>query len=199
MSVKLITPRAVGDTVVTLAEAKEHCRVTDTASDAYIITLIAFAQDYIEARTGVALGVQTYEYTLSALPIEGFLGVALPRAPMISVISVEYRDETGVLIVLDPAEYSVDLGDLRGVIYPLDNVWPDVDSGTFPGVRITFTAGYSRDYGSPLSPIESHLITDERVVLSAKQLICGAYDKRLDDAFLTMVDTILASVARELL
>lgn len=198
MSVKLITARAVGDTVITLAEAKTHCRVTDSASDDYITTLIMFAQDYIEARTGIALGVQTYEYTLQMLPIEGWIGVALPRSPVISVIAVEYRDEINGLIVLDAAEYSVDFGNLRAVIYPVDGIWPDVDISVFPGARITFTAGNSRDYGSPLSPIEPHLITDERIVLAAKMIICGAYDKRLDAAFLTMIDAILASVKREL-
>jgi uncharacterized phiE125 gp8 family phage protein len=53
---------------VQLSEAKEHLRVDGDENDRYIVSLIAAASELIQARTGRALTLATYELVVEELP-----------------------------------------------------------------------------------------------------------------------------------
>jgi uncharacterized phiE125 gp8 family phage protein len=76
---------------LTVAEAKEHLRVTAGEDDAYITALIKVARRQVEGYLGRRLITQTWDLNTSE-----FLDVfRLPYPPLSSVTSVLYTDEDG--------------------------------------------------------------------------------------------------------
>ncbi len=130
MSLTLLSPAAAEP--VTLAETKEHLRVTDAADDAFIAGVLAAAVRAVEARGGLALMTQGWRLTLDAAPDETLI---LPLAPVQSVDAV-----TVSAAAVDPSAYEVALGApsrLR-VAAP----WP-TPARAIDDVAIDFTAGYA--------------------------------------------------------
>lgn len=102
---------------VSLAEAKAHLRTTHDADDGLITRQIVAAREHIELITGVALAAATYRYVADC-----FRSVdSLPLWPVSEVSSVSYLDSSRTRIVVDPAEYIVDLD--RLTIAPVAS-WP---------------------------------------------------------------------------
>lgn len=142
----LVTTTQPTSTVVSLAEAKEHCRVTDTTHDTLIARLIVAATEQVEARTGRKLTPVTMRLDLDGFP-SGDL--CIPVTPVRAVTAFVYDDyegtETALVAYTDgsPAgDYYVYLdGDspfLRAV-----SAWPAAKAYKPNSVRLTFTAGYA--------------------------------------------------------
>jgi uncharacterized phiE125 gp8 family phage protein len=152
-ALRLITPPAIRP--VSLTEAKSHLRVDFPDDDALIDILIRAATEYVDGPTGFlgrALISQTWELVLDAFPGHGVTGstgleIKIPIPPLISIVKVEYDDPTGLPVILDPADYTMDNVNEPGWIVP-DGNWP----ATFDGinsVRIRFVAGYVDAANSP--------------------------------------------------
>lgn len=77
---------------VTLAEARSYCRIhaDDGDDDAHVSGLIATARDFIERRTGRALGVQAWRERRT-VPPDGV--VRLFKAPIVEVLSADVGGE----------------------------------------------------------------------------------------------------------
>ncbi len=100
-----ITPATVEP--VTLAEAKEHLRVTHAEDDDLIGRLITGAREFVEQQTGRALAAASYRYTGRLL--------ALPLLPA-TVDSVEALQADGVTWAVDAdVAYDPDRNLLTGV------------------------------------------------------------------------------------
>lgn len=139
MAEKLITAPTVEP--LTLAEAKAHMRVTISAEDALITSLIVAARDLCERETGRALLAQTWE-----LSLDGFTDtMPLGRAPVQSIISVEYTDANGAEQTLASTEYVLDNASnyCARVVIAANKTWPNVQSGSINNVRIRYVAGYT--------------------------------------------------------
>jgi uncharacterized phiE125 gp8 family phage protein len=130
MALKLIT---AGSQAVTTEDAKAHLRVTDTAEDALIETLVLAAQAHVEAALGAPLTSETWEQSFDGFP-SGAL--SLLKQPITGVTSVKY-DADAVETTLDPADYRVDLAGRR----VWADTWPTADD--IASVRVRFTAGYT--------------------------------------------------------
>ena len=139
MALKRLSPRAPAP--ITLAEAKQHCRVGHADDDTMIDLYIQAAVDHIEGNRGVlgrALVNQSWELTYDAFP---FGPIEIPLGPLVSVTSVEYSDpETGIMTVWDSSNYVVDTASWQGWIAPVDS-WP-ASRETLNAVKITFVAGH---------------------------------------------------------
>jgi len=124
---------------VTLAEAKAHCKATDsTDEDTLISSLIIAARQQAEHRLGRALCTQTLELVLDQFP-EGF---KLINPPVISVTSIKYIDTAGVQQTLNPADYSLDKDSEPGWLVPAYGLaWPDTREVP-NAVRARYVAGY---------------------------------------------------------
>lgn len=145
-SLRVHTPPVVEP--VTLAEAKAHCRVDNTAEDALISSYIAMAREYVETTLDVALVTQTLEARYDTFPL---WEIILPRPPMaVGTVTVIYRDEGGVnrTLLSSSNHFQVDNYVLPGRIYPLyEQVWPAV-RGDENSVTVRWSAGYGNSGAS---------------------------------------------------
>lgn len=137
-------PALVGDIAaeepVTLARAKRHLRIdrVDADLDADLQALIATARAAAEDRTHrTLLSRQRWQLTLDTWPAV----LTLPRAPILQVDQVTYRDTSGALVQLAPEAIQLQGTDL---LPTWGTSWPAVATGQ-GAITIAYTAGY----GSP--------------------------------------------------
>lgn len=132
---------------VTLVEAKLHCKVDSTDDDTLITALIVAARQQAEHRTGRALITQQWEFTLDRFPQQ----IELPRPALVSVQSVKYLDESGVLQTLASTEYQVVISELVGRVVPAyGKAWPSCQVQP-DSVVVAYTAGYGNAAAVPNS------------------------------------------------
>jgi uncharacterized phiE125 gp8 family phage protein len=137
MSLRLIT--AATDTPVSLSEAKAHLRVTDSAEDTLITSMITSAAEVGEQHTGRAFMPQTWALTLDSFAD----GVVLTRPPVRSITSITYVDTVGVTQTIDPVLYRLRNSDDFGfavVVPAYGATWPATldDSDV---ITVTFVCG----------------------------------------------------------
>jgi uncharacterized phiE125 gp8 family phage protein len=99
---------------VDLATAKAHLRVSDTAEDVYISSLITVSRVQIEQWTDRALLTQTWDLWLPASTIARQLfhrerDIRVPRGPVASIDLVETIDDSGTATTVDSSLYVKDL------------------------------------------------------------------------------------------
>lgn len=140
---------------LTLAYAKQHIRALGTADDALTSVRIDAAASYFERQTGRQLLTATRELWLDAFPFLGASGslsrIELPNPPLLSVVSVQYVDDSGVTHsftggspVANLFRVSAPVGPYaaRGWVEPIGSgTWPIAGSST-GAVRIRYTCGY---------------------------------------------------------
>lgn len=126
---------------VTVAEAKEHMRVSGSTEDSYISGLIKAARALVERRAKSTLINTTYRLELYGFPSCGY--IKLPRSPISSVTHVKYLDTTETLATVTSTNYQVDTGAIHGyIINDQSYVWPTVFPQTYNAVQVTYVAGY---------------------------------------------------------
>jgi len=146
--VTVVTPPGVEVALVADDLVQQMLRLDSAEDAAYVTHLIAAARKYFEQQTGLALIQQELKATFDRIPAGPcgrYRHLDLPRAPLVSVSSIEYIDPDGATQTLDPAAYTAgnigcDSSFGRVSIKP-DYSWPDL--GDYPGAfAITFVAGY---------------------------------------------------------
>lgn len=136
----LVTVTKPTDTAVSLAEAKEQCRVTDTAHDSLILRHLNEATASIETETGARFTSQTVRLVLDKFP-DGDLSLGV--YPVSAVTEVAYDDTDNVAQTLTlTTDYWEALDGMYPKICPVVS-WPATKSGKPAAVRITMTVGYS--------------------------------------------------------
>jgi len=140
MALKLKT--AASTKPISLALAKQQCKVEHSEEDALITLYIDAVTDLLRGPDGQArraLINEQWELTYDAFPCEG---IEIPLGPLVSVDKVEYIDAITDTYVEWPAlgNYVVDLASWKGWVAPV-SAWPTAKNA-MNAVRITFTAGY---------------------------------------------------------
>jgi uncharacterized phiE125 gp8 family phage protein len=134
-------PPVPGTLPVTLAQAKAHLRVLDTADDAYIQALIFAAADKIERDCRAVVGGARAVVHVQ----DSFAGdIRLPRRPVNSVAVVQYRSAVdGEFVDMDAADWRAveDSAGMVRIVPAFGKVWPTIAPGP-GGVRVTYQAGY---------------------------------------------------------
>ena len=143
MSLKVITGPSTEP--IALADAKAHLRVDGTDEDSYITSLIVAAREGAEHLTGRALMPQTLE-----LALDEFCDIVkLPMPPLVSITSVKYLDEAGVLQTLAAEDYLLDDYSEPARIKPAyGTAWP-VTRKQPNAVLIRYEAGYENASAVP--------------------------------------------------
>lgn len=162
LNLKLITPPAAEP--VTLALAKQHCRVTIDDDDAIVQAYIAASRKLCENETRRAFFNQTWQLTLDHFPLYPFwIGtgratdrhdtwyysniwkgyrIQIPRPSLVSVNSITYLDPSGATITLDPSLYFVDADSEPGCAVPQPGIyWPYTQQYLPGSVKVQFVAG----------------------------------------------------------
>lgn len=126
---------------VTVAQAKQHCRVLDAYEDDQFEAWIPAARKLVEQRTSRALTTTTF--TLTACSFPSGRVIELPRSPLLSVVAVRYYDEDNAQQTFSSSNYRVVTPDERHGWLELDQdaSWPALYDRT-DAVEIEFTAGY---------------------------------------------------------
>lgn len=135
-SVAVVTAPAA---VVSVAEAKQHLKVSHGAEDALIEGMVAAATQTIDGPNGWlgrAVGVQTLEARFS-LPCSSVL--RLPYPPVLELVEVRYLDRNRVERAAELADFEV-YGD---ELSPVSSMWPwEGGSLRTDAGRIRYRAGY---------------------------------------------------------
>ncbi len=140
---------------VTLADAKDHCRIVGTDQDSVVRSLVIAAVEYVSSRTGRSLAPATYRIERSCW---WSCDLAIPAAPLRDVTEVSYLDAEGDEIVVDPTLYRWRRTPAGGEIWLLDAFdLPELATERKDAVRITFDAGYDDPADSPASGADPEL------------------------------------------
>lgn len=130
---------------LTVVEAKTHCRITVDAEDDLIEGLIQAAREHVERVTGRQIITATWRLKLDHFP-HCDAPIEIPVTPLLSVVSVKYRDTADVLQTWSSSDYVVDAP--AGPDASAGRVYPKFDKD-YPAalcrpdaVEVEFTAGY---------------------------------------------------------
>lgn len=135
MTLTRVTPLA-GGTILPLADAKAHLRVTHSSEDALIEALRDAAIGHVERVAGVALASGTWRWTLRAFPSR----IDLPIGPVATIDAVTYLDADGVSQIYADARL------IDGQVYPAaGGSWPT----SYDSVTVEFTAGLAAASDAP--------------------------------------------------
>lgn len=135
---------------VTVDEAKEWARITDSAEDALVERLILRGRQAVEAFTGRALMAQTVVQRWDCWPRR----MEMLRAPVSSVTSLQYIDSLGATQTVSSANYYTDLVSEPARLVPVPSYsWPTLQDGRPNAVILTYTAGAS-DVDDVAEPIK---------------------------------------------
>lgn len=123
---------------VTLDEAKANMRVTNSAEDTLITSLIVVAREYAELAENRAYIEQTITGKMDRFP----LFIKLPRSPLMTVESINYIDTAGDSQTLSTDVYAVDtISEPGEITLKHGQSWP-VTQRIHHAVTIVYTAGY---------------------------------------------------------
>jgi uncharacterized phiE125 gp8 family phage protein len=153
MPIQLVTPPT--EEPVSLLEAKLHLRVDFDEDDTLIASLITAARQAAETLTGRQLTTARWKQMLDCFPGPSLMGVPagqtftlpghailLAKAPVQSVVSINYLDMGSVNQTMSALTYSVDTACEPARITPVfGQIWP-ICLPQIGAVSVTFDAGY---------------------------------------------------------
>ncbi len=173
---------------VSLAEAKQQCRVdaSVTDEDLLITSYIKSAREFCEGLDWRAYLTQTCELWLDEWPCDD--EIYIPCAPLQSVSSITYYDTSDVAHTLDTSIYFVDtVGEPGQVHLRAYKSWPAIALRDYNAVCITFVAGWQ---------------TPEQVPETIKQairLLVGHWYENREDTLTGTINRIIENGVRALL
>ena len=130
---------------LTLDEAKDWLRVTDTTEDVLITSMVKAARQAIERRTKRAMLEQTWALLRDAFPAGSV--IYLPIAKVLSVESIGYVDTAGASQTFSSDNYETDFVREPGrIVLKPSASWPSIEEG-INKVTVEFTAGYGDERG----------------------------------------------------
>jgi len=158
--------------IISVADIKEHLRVTHNLEDDLIVGIRAAAINYVQNYANVILGsVTAYGY------MPTFAATYFPVGPVTAVSAVEYEtDNAGTLTSMASSAWHVDTKS-RPARISFSDVPSPYEHALMP-IRVTFTVGHAVD-------------SIPGVIIQALKLLCAhLYENRQDE----IVGTITSRV-----
>lgn len=198
MSYAISTVTAPAYEPVTVAEAREWCRIaSDITEHDWVLNLLIIAmREYAESLTGRAFAQRTLKLTTDAFTTDAKWRHAfyLPFPPLVSVTSLVYVDGDGAEQTMDAADYDVHTFCEPGLLVPsYQTSWPALRSVP-NAVQITYVAGYA---GPSLIPRAVRLWMQARLATlfeQREQLVVGMAVNAIPRDFTDgLLDGVIAS------
>jgi uncharacterized phiE125 gp8 family phage protein len=152
---------------VSLAEAKDYLRVSGRAEDDLITSLIQSAVDYCQEVTEIAFMDQEITLVLDRFPAGRV--ISLPRANLLSVTSVSYRDGANVLQSF--TDFTSDRYATPARIVNNTSIWP-ATADVANAVTIVYRAGFKETETAIYNPVPAAI---KQAIL---MLVAHFYDNR---------------------
>jgi uncharacterized phiE125 gp8 family phage protein len=167
---------------ITVAEAKDHLRVSVSTQDTYIGALVTAARNWAEAFLGRAIVSQTLRLDLPCFEDRMYL----PRSAT-AVSHVKYLAQDGTLTTLGTSVYSTEVGTEGGAYVHLayNQTWPTARYVN-NAVQITYTAGYPA-LGSPQ---DYRANVPEAIKLALKMHVQAHYDDMRTEDRVALLDAV---------
>jgi uncharacterized phiE125 gp8 family phage protein len=127
-------------TLITLAEAKLHLRVTVDNEDSVINDCIKSATSLVETYTNQYLQSRTFVAYLDIQEFTAFNEICIWKYPITSIESIKYLDSDGTEQTFSSANYTTDLIDCPARILP--TTIATVKLNIVNQYRVYFTAGH---------------------------------------------------------
>ncbi len=156
---------------VELSAVKAALRVSGSASDSELSSLVSVARRVVERDSRRSLITQTWQLKLDSWPVEG---IRLPMPPIQSVTSITYVDTGGTTQTWSSDEYDVSTDDEPGLItLAYQQTWP-----TLRGDRRGITVEYVAGYGDTASAVPA---TSQRAVIEfVRMQYDGLYEELME-------------------
>jgi len=153
---------------ISLTEAKEHLRITDTTEDTLIESLIQASTEYCEIYENRKYCNQTIVACYDSFDSK----LILPCNPVQSISSITYIDDNEVEQTLDSSLYTLDNYSCPSFVYISSSAsLPTVNSDYPNPVRVTYEAGYESNPSSTDS-------IPARVKASIKLILGALFENR---------------------
>jgi uncharacterized phiE125 gp8 family phage protein len=124
--------------IISLADAKAHCRVTHTEDDAYITTLISAARQWVEIYCNCWMNNTTGVGYIDRWPEGEYIDI--PLHPVTAIASVQYVDSAGSLTSMPSGDIQTDVITVPARVF-LETTYSLQDGPN--KVRVNFTAGFT--------------------------------------------------------
>lgn len=151
---------------VTVEEFRKQARIDDdlTLEDVVALQYIRAAREMLEVETGQSCLTQTGVAYFDGFPRCGDDGprrLKLPRWPVSSVTSLEYRDEDGDWVALASSEWELATGKPAEIWLAPSSSWPSTYGLRRRSVRATFVNGHAERERVPLTLRQAILLQAE--------------------------------------
>ncbi len=123
---------------VSLSEAKEHLRITNSNDDSFINRLITSARQISENFTGLGFIQQSYSIFIDEFPKSGV--IKIPKQPFLSLQAINIYDASDNFVAEDLNLYSID--QIQGRIVLKDGYIAPIAKRKINGIEISFNVGY---------------------------------------------------------
>lgn len=120
---------------VSLAEVKEHLRITHNTQDSLLMIYLRAAIEEVEAHTGLTLGLTVFYGYSESIGKE----VKVKKYPLSALASVKYYDPEGVQQTMEASNYRLDTVSMPPMVI-IEDV-PAIAERS-DALTIEFTAGY---------------------------------------------------------
>ncbi len=165
---------------VTLEDVKTHLRIETDDHDGALTQLITAGRQYVETMTGRALITQTWKFYADRFRYE----FRLPKPPLQSVTSVQYKDAADALQTLAASNYVVDTIDQPARLHQnATGTYPDTSNNP-NAVIVTFVAGYGDEPEDVPGALRRAILLHIEALFD---MPAGPYGEALDKAFASLI------------
>lgn len=162
-----IVTSATGDSV-TLAEARDHLRISTTEDGTLITNFITVATRRVESLTNRKLMPQTWKVYYDKWPTGDSLEIPYPMLRSISSTGVVYKDSNGDSTTFSSTAWNSDIVSMPGrLVLDYDADWPSVTLYNNNPISVEFQCGYTTAATVP-----------ENFKLAIKMLVGHYYENR---------------------
>lgn len=161
---------------ITLAEAKQQCRISTSSEDTLIESYISAARMYFESRCSRTVHDTTWEFHLDCAPTG--TRIVLPRAtPLLEIVAVDYYESNGTAWAMPTDDFILDPGgdmEYGSIVLAYNASWPSFTPYPVRPFRIRYRAGIEQPVTSPPSEVDADPATKQAIRL----LVAGMYEQR---------------------